>query len=574
MPYDPNGYDPYAYMGGTTPSPTSNGVGGALSNESVTNATVQQKATGGNPYADAITHTQQWMQYVMPMVGAQQNSAQTPTQVGSVPLSVTQNQPVQGQLPAGSPTQVGPVAAPQSSQMRSTTQANTLAGNDPFVSMWGGGLSDSQRNPLQSGSEIGNNVPPRPTEDPGDGNVWKLVNGEWVAVPIGGGAGGGGTTPDPTRNPRRPITPGGISDDERINSLVNDYGYTPEYAQGLLTRAREWAQTPGFEWLASHPQIIAMYEAEQWDQNANGGAGGPRQGVEQQDFVEWVTRNRDALMQYGIQDIGTVTNLGYERWANRLANSGGPNGDTWVGWVTPDHVRAYDEWWRAENAAGRPGLTFWEWAGSVNAPPEEGPTTRPPNPGYPPGGGGGGNTPPPTPPEGGDDYLRRLIDSMRAEGRVGREDMLRQLRHEAGLTGLSDMGGYGNFLSDAIRQSLMNENSAIYEVMNASSEAERNRALQKYLGELGARTQESVASIGAGASMYGDDLRYRLGLSQQDLDRYLGMAGLDVTREGNYLNYNTDQMRAIIDWLQTMMQSQNPGNIFNGLPPTGDIYVH
>lgn len=555
MAYDPNTYDPYRYNGGQTPS--GGGVGGALSNESVANATVQSRPPGGDPYSSAIQHTMNWMQYVMPQ--------------GAMPQT-DWSQAAQGM------TKSGPTQLPgQTSQMNSVTAPVTTGG--------GGGMSGTTQSmfdiPIQQSNQT-YQEPSEPIQPPGG-----QPSPEPVPPPPGGDTGGGGPEPTP------PSGWGGGPDQQRAaqrNYLMETYGFDETFANEILDRTASYASNPGYEFLAGSPQLVAEYVS--WMQDPN---------MEQQDFVEWMYRNREhAERMTGMPleewikmkggDPNRVFQDARERWAQRMRDEGNNQwGAGKADWVEARHVGAYDQWWGQEHAAGRPGLTFWEWAHWVNGqgklPPgypgsDEPPTDKPPTdrPVPPPGGGGNvvtRNTPGTPTGDGMDeDHLKRLLASLREQGAAGRDRALRQFRHEAGLSGLNDMGAYNPALGELIQSSLRDENSAIYELMHASSEAERQRALQKYLGELNARTQESVASIGAGASMYGDDLRYRLGLSQQDLDRYMGLAGLDVTREGNYLNYNNDNLRTILAYLQALSGGQNPGSVLGGQPPSGDVIVH
>lgn len=492
-------YNPTSYA----PTNVTNGNQGATTPESERNAALQATGnTGSNPYSEAILHTQNWLQYMLP-----------PQQPAAAKVSEPAPQPVATGTP-GAPTIPPPTVQPE-------------------VIDQGGGPGDGERPPT-GGTPV---VPPPSapqTPTPGTGG---------------------------TRDGGRPVTP--TSDDQIIADLVAKYGYKPEYAKSILDRSREWSKTPGYGWLSAHPEIIAMYEG---DANKEG------------DFTEWVARSWEGLAAKGLvpttpetaQQNDVARQLGYERWAQRLKTKNPA--------VTATHTRQYDEWYRWAVKTGVPTQDFWTWFGDPKNP--NGPAYKPPTtaPGPIPGNDRPPNLPPqepmPTAPEtgGGVDnaYLNDLLKSLRDQGQVGRDAALRQFRHEAGMSGLNDMGAYNPALGTLIQNSIRDENSAIYEIMNAKDEGERNRALQKYLGEIGAKAQTDAAGMGAQASMYGADRGLEASKYSDDIRKLLGLAGLDVDREQNWWSNQNSMQQTILDYLRLIMGA-SPDGILGGNPvPGGD----
>ena len=266
--------------------------------------------------------------------------------------------------------------------------------------------------------------------------------------------------------------------------------------------------------------------------------------------------------------------LGYERWANRLRGENPA--------ITKDHTRKYDEWYAWAVANKVPTQDFWTWYGDP-ANPDGGHYEQPGGGGGPRIGGGGpaprgtrppGGTPPASPPAGpvapGGNSMEDLIRSLRDQGQTGRDAALRQFRHEAGMSGLNDQGAYNPALADLINKSIMNENSSIYEIINAKDEGERNRALQKYLGEIGAQSNVDAAGIGANASMYGADRGLEASKYSDDIRKLLGLTGFDVERENNWFNNQNNMQDNILRYL-AMIYGVSPDQILGGNPiPGGD----
>jgi hypothetical protein len=135
--------------------------------------------------------------------------------------------------------------------------------------------------------------------------------------------------------------------------------------------------------------------------------------------------------------------------------------------------------------------------------------------------------------------------------------------------GLNDAGAYNTALGDLMRQSIGDENKALSEAMMGASESEQERKLKMALANVesstsryGADAGRDAASYGANASMYGADMDYR-GL----------LAGLDVQREGNWWENQTNWQQLALQYLQLMM-GISPDQILGGYqPPTGNQTV-
>lgn len=522
----PTAYKPTSYA----PTNVTNGTSGSTTPESQRNAAMQipQSGSTSNPYAEAVTHTLNWMQYQLPPVDP--NAARMGT-------------------------------------------GGTLPGAAPLPNMPGGETSYNVNATLGGGyqaaaSQIG-------SQSPGTGGTTPPPGGAPPPAP--------GTTP-PTAPPgTAPPPPAGYDGSaqggrgrptdgsNRPNSQTNQ----PD--EWVILKANEAARTPGFEWLQQDPWAWQAYAAEM--QNSGG--------KDTRTFAEWAVRNWSAIEQhYGFSAMDrdyfrtNARNVGLSQAATRLRNelwASGNKEDTQ--WVTGDLVGKYEDWAAAQFAAGKPGMDFWTWAGSVNR--EQAPTQPSGLPPWWEGGGrygqqqpgGGAPTGGGTPaydPKAMEDFIR----SLREQGAHGRDAALRQFRHEAGLSGLNDMGAYNPALADLIQSSIRDENSSIYEIINAKDEGERNRALQKYIAELesktgiriadiGANAQISSAGIGAGAQMYDADVR-----------RMLGLAGLDVDRENNWWQNQNQQQDFMLRLLQ-MIYGASGDSILGGNPmPGGDTVVN
>lgn len=505
----PSAYKPTSYA----PSNVTNGQSGATTPESERNAALQATGnTGANPYSEAILHTQNWLQYMVPP--SQKTTA--PVRPATAPYETppTVNMPVGAQQP------------------QAATLPSTLAPTTPVA-------APQALNQGEVPTPDGDTVPP-PTEAPPPPTA---------------------PTPDNPRGPR-PVNP--ASDDEIINGLVTKYGYKPEYAKTLLDRARAWSKTPGYGWLTAHPEIIAMYEAD------------PKK---EGDFTEWVARSWEGLVSKGLVPNTPETAeynaqarlLGYDRWAARLKQTHGIA-------VTGAQTKAYDEWYRWATANNVPTQDFLTWYGDPNN-PNGGhyvPKGRNGN-GRPlPDGSNNGQAPPPAPGStdptgtGAPNSMDDLIRALRDQGREGRDMGLRQFRHEAGLSGLNDTGAYNPALADMINKSIMNENSAIYEIINAKDEGERNRALQKYMAEIGAEAQIAGASAGASGAMYAADRNLEASKYSDDIRKLLGLTGFDVERENNWWQNQNNMQQTILDYLR-MIYGSSPDVILGGNPiPGGD----
>jgi hypothetical protein len=469
---------------------------------------IPQSGSTSNPYAEAVTHTLNWMQY----------------------------QP--GMLKGGPGQLVPPTGQP-------TAAVGELGG--------------------QNTNPGGDTPPPTGSQPPPTGTTTPPPAGTTTPPTVPGG------TPPPT-------TPGGGAPNNAQDT------------QWWKDQAAAYAKIPGFEWLGANNAPWAAYAAEQ---QRNGTMGkGPT-------FEEWAIDNWDGVAsmagmtaqqkaQYGYAVAMKSYQTGATRLQNELATKDpNINQHGGVAWITPDKVRAWKEYNRfLASQQGKPGAVapqdFFTWAGSDegkklgNGPAPAGPAP-PPDTGNPhtryyiPNGG----TPAPTAPGGaptGTQSMEDLIRSLRDQGQIGRDASLRQFRHEAGLSGLNDMGAYNPALGTLIQNSMRDENSAIYEIINAKDEGERNRALQKYLGEIGASAQVQAAGAGAAGSAYAADWNLEASKYSDDIRKLLGLGGLDVDRENNWWNSQNNQQQTILDYLRLIMGA-SPDGILGGNPiPGGDGY--
>lgn len=409
---------------------------------------------------------------------------------------------------------------------------------------------------------------------------------------------GGGIQAPPPAQPA--FHPGGgmqapTPDQKQTNKIE---ALAPGSGERLWAKAKSWSSTPGYEWLNSHPEVIAMYEANPQGQN----------------FQEWTARNWEGIVQKtGMTQQssetfgGAARTAGYDKWAQRLRDQKGPGGED-TSWITPEHTRKYDEWSRMAAANGVAPLDFYTWAGSVNA-PQAGGGAPAPGGAPPPDGGVYGHgvqrriapTPelqaiwdkaghgaaelslravPAASPNGGasssmsgtmtqgaglgqsDEYLKQLQDAIRKQHQQGMREGERGLRAGAALSGVSNSGAFLGGLSDFYGKSGVALGTALAEPMFTASESERERISRQLMAQIQAEAASAAAGMGAEASRYGADASLKASmynadrdfwaqLSGQGVQRDLGMANVGLGYFGNQLDYDKAMGNLGLGYYQT-----------------------
>jgi hypothetical protein len=197
-----------------------------------------------------------------------------------------------------------------------------------------------------------------------------------------------------------------------------------------------------------------------------------------------------------------------------------------------------------------------------------------------------------------DDVIAQLRTYMDPSNKAAQDQLARQLIHRSAVTGQINSGGDAAVFGDKMGQLINEQNAQLGQMGFAAQQAALDRALQStknmndfelqkwaeankvMLGKMGidaqryatdkgyqaavvsASAQQAAANASANASMYGDDIRYKLGL-----------VGYDVDRENNLLKNQQFYSGLGLDWAK-LMASVSPDSFINGTNTTpGTVYI-
>jgi hypothetical protein len=455
---------------------------------------------------------------------------------------------------AGSMTPSGPARelGPNPTSPNPTPQPPNSMGLQSQSKSLGAGV----RNPDDAGSGgTGNPAPPNPQPNPQPPPTTPPPGDTGNKPPFGGGGGltNGYDPNDPTK---------GNNDQGAADQLPPNNNVDPNLVgmNGVQMQQYDYYKSVGGK--ASPGDFLKhQAQAEQW-----AAAGGPE--------YEWLRTNPIVIERYHEEmaraRAAGFTNINFTDWARE---NGYPSP---IDRGTSD---AYRRWRASQNATPPPGDATPPPANDNPAPPAN-------------------DNPPPqwTP---GNDYPdlqdRKELDALKEASRRQAELALmnreRDIRSKAGFAGMNRSGAMDSALAGAGMQAETALQGQFAQLEHASWNAQLERDLKWVISQAGNDTTKQVATIQAAAQRYAAEVQaqaVRDGLSSQeaiergrlaqaryeaDLRHQMGLAGLDVQREGNMMNFTQGQQQQVYDWIKFILGLDPSTQLGDIQFPSGNIIV-